>query len=131
MGAYHIISVADHDSAASSSDLNHNTLGYNSNYQELVYSVNNQNMFIITDAGQFYGKFNIENTGYLKTASIRPEVTPSLTTIQGATTCVTGERVYCSDCRAPGESIGSGTGRWIYLNSKSVWKTEDGLNASN
>lgn len=48
-----------------------------------------------------------------------------------AETHTEGDRAWCHDCRAPGEAIGKGTGRWIYLNSKSVWKTEDGLDASN
>lgn len=42
-----------------------------------------------------------------------------------------GDKLWCHDCRAPGEATGSGTGRWVYLNSASVWKTSDGLDASN
>lgn len=48
-----------------------------------------------------------------------------------AETHVEGDRVWCHDCRAPGEAVGSGTGRWVYLNNASVWKTDDGLDASN
>ena len=48
-----------------------------------------------------------------------------------AETHAEGDRAWCHDCRAPGEAAGAGTGRWIYLNTASVWKTDDGLDASN
>lgn len=91
-------------------------------------------------SGQLLAKFDLSGssvntdlniTGVTSVSTVRAgSSSHTLTTLQSETHQVS-DQVWCSDCRAPGESTGSGTGRWVYLNSKSVWKTTDGLDASN
>lgn len=56
--------------------------------------------------------------------------TQTLGTIQAAGYTAVGTQTWCGTCRAPGEATGAGTGRYVYLNSKGVWKTLDGIDAS-
>lgn len=91
-------------------------------------------------SGQLLAKFDLSGSsintdlvlsGITSVTTVRAGAsTHTLTTLQSEAHQVS-DQVWCSDCRAPGESSGSGTGRWVYLNTKSVWKTSDGLDASN
>lgn len=56
--------------------------------------------------------------------------TKTLSTIQGETH-TPSNRQWCSDCRSPTQATGAGTGRWIFLDESSTWRTDDGLKASN
>ncbi|RUT25505.1 hypothetical protein C0V97_11330 [Asaia sp. W19] len=40
-----------------------------------------------------------------------------------------GDRVWCHDCLNPGQGHASGTGRWIFMDSASVWRSDDGYPA--
>lgn len=37
-----------------------------------------------------------------------------------------GDRVWCHNCRNQGQSTGQGTGRWIFFDSQSIWRSDDG-----
>lgn len=62
--------------------------------------------------------------------SIPTNPTQTLSTLQSSGYSTAGTQVWCGTCRAPGEATGAGTGRYVYLNSKGVWKTLDGIDAS-
>ncbi|KXV20661.1 hypothetical protein [Gluconobacter japonicus] len=40
-------------------------------------------------------------------------------------------RLWCHDCRNSGQVAGSGTGRWISLDSAGTWRSDDGVEAVN
>ncbi|MBS4074953.1 hypothetical protein KGY14_07085 [Ameyamaea chiangmaiensis] len=75
--------------------------------------------------------------GYLKAAGILVSGTTSAATFATVTQSTTmsaimsashseGDRVWCHDCRNGGQAAHAGTGRWVYLDSASAWRTDDG-----
>lgn len=40
-----------------------------------------------------------------------------------------GDRIWCHNCLNPNQKPGHGTGRWIYLDSTSIWRGDDGYPA--
>lgn len=79
------------------------------------------------------GSITTDGSGNLQVKSLLPLASitsQTFATIQSGN-YTEGEKVWCHDCRSPSQATGTGTGRWIYLDSAKTWRTEDGLLASN
>ena len=70
-------------------------------------------------------------SGSTHVATLGPKDTTKVLTAIQAETHTEGDKIWCHDCRSPSQATGEGTGRWITLDSKNEWRTEDGLLASN
>lgn len=87
---------------------------------------NNLNIHSSNHVGNFLADGDIS----LSKAVIPTNTTQTLSAIRAAGYTAAGTQIWCGTCRAPGEATGTGTGRYVYLNSKGVWKTLDGIDAS-
>lgn len=98
---------------------NNHLLGYESSSSSLTYKAKGSDVFSISDAG-------VTSLG-----GVKPVVsTNTLSSIKSGT-YTEGTRLWCHDCRATGQATGSGTGRWIYLDSASTWRSDDSVEAAN
>lgn len=74
--------------------------------------------------------YDARNGSWMSMTTIPYNAAATLSTIKSQTHSE-GEKVWCHDCRSPGQAAGAGTGRWIVLDSASTWRTEDGIVAAN
>ena len=70
-------------------------------------------------------------SGSTHVATLGPKDTTKVLTAIQAETHTEGDKIWCHDCRSPSQATGEGTGRWITLDSKNEWRSEDGLLATN
>lgn len=76
-------------------------------------------------------KGTVSNTPYLEgVALVRAVATnQTLSDIENSSH-QPSDRVFCGDCRNSGQGAGEGSGRWIFLDTKSQWRSEDGVIAA-
>lgn len=73
----------------------------------------------------------VSNTPYLEgVALLRSQSTSqTLTSIENSSHQAS-DRVFCGDCLNSGQATGAGSGRWIFLDTKSQWRSDDGVIAA-
>lgn len=78
----------------------------------------------VNNAGLFIDKGKVGSTVYAT-----QDINTTLTTIRTGNYSA-GDRVYCGDCTNANQASGEGTGRWIFLDNKLNWRSDDGVIAT-
>lgn len=72
----------------------------------------------------------VSNIPYIQgVALVRTNDTSQTLTSIKAATHSPSDRVFCGDCLNSGQGTGNGSGRWIFMDNKNTWRSEDGLAA--
>lgn len=109
----------DYSDKATAATQNLHLLGFKSSDNTLEYLIQGKRMFGISDAGM------VSSAGH-----VAVNATLTLSTIQSGSYTESTE-VWCHDCRVPGQATGAGTGRYIMLGSDGIWRSQDGITATN
>lgn len=109
----------DFTADATKAGQNNHLLGYESVNNSLTYKVKGTDVV------------SIDDTGIISLNGEKPSKNNNTFATIKSGSYAEGTRLWCHDCRAVGQASGSGTGRWIYLDSASTWRSDDGLQASN
>lgn len=64
-----------------------------------------------------------------KLGDVSSDATRPLAAIKAGTYAVS-TRMWCANCLNAGQAAGSGTGRWIFLDSAKTWRSDDGVVAA-